>query len=57
MVEGTFVVACRVFLIVAGRIFIVPCEIFLVVIFVIFVVALGISVAACEIFSFDMQDL
>ena len=57
MVEGTFVVACRVFLIVAGRIFIVPCEIFLVVIFAIFVVALGISVAACEIFSFDMQDL
>lgn len=57
MVEGTFVVACRVFLIVAGGIFIVPCEIFLVVIFAIFVVALGISVAACEILSFDMQDL
>lgn len=44
-------------LIVAGRIFIVPCEIVLVVMFAIFVVAHGISVAACEIFSFDMQDL
>ena len=49
--------AFRVFLIVAGRIFIVPCEIVLVVMFAIFVVAYGISVAACEIFSFDMQDL
>ncbi len=57
MVVGTFVVAFRVFLIVAGRIFIVPCEIVLVVMFAIFVVAHGISVAACEIFSFDMQDL
>jgi len=52
MVVGTFVVAFRVF-----WIFIVPCEIVLVVMFAIFVVAHGISVAACEIFSFDMQDL
>ena len=43
MVVGTFVVAFRVFLIVAGRIFAVPCGIFLVLI-------CGIFVAACGIF-------